>query len=811
MVEQVEIILSAEEKKALQAINRLDKRLGKLTAAAEKNTGLIESNFNKLSQAANVAIGNIVGTLTLRLFDTLRRLPAEAFDAFRDFERGLIGVGKTTDITGRQLNELGDDIQRLAKQTPFATDQLLEIAKAAGQLGVRGREDIINFTETIAKLGTATDIEGEAAALALTRILTVTREGTDAIDELASVIVRLGNEFAAQESEIVEFTNEVARGVAQFGVGAEEAAAIATALKSLGVDAEAGGSAIARTFDRIGVAIREGGKPLRILQELTGQTRDQLRKAFAEDSVKVFQQFIAGVGRTGEVNATLSAFGLTAVRTRKALAPLAQNTELLARSLNTAADEFQNATALEKEFQRASESLDAQITRLFNNIQVRAQEALEGDLGRAITGLVAAINKGLGDDGSEAVAKLEAELAKLEDRAESLSNLLNETGADTGSFLGDLAENAKSAIGRVFIGNLENARLEQEKLNKEIEQTRLRLLEAQVAAGQVPLTRGVQEQLEGLDQDKTPKQDPSVAAKIAADERKLELEREFQERLRAVRAEFDLLDQESALEKALAEEDLNEQKIQSIIAQLEIEKQLRDAAALSAIEDDKKREIERQKIENQNFKKRIQAEKQLNAQFTQLRNQNAQQTLQLASAVGDAIVALSGDNAIAALAISKAAAVADVFIKDAQARAAAVLAATTFAAAAGPGAPAAFAAALATFNSLITTQTTVALATIAAQTVAGAARLQSGGIVPGVPSDTDNTVINAAGGEAVLTRRDQLELLNGIRRGNFGGGGGGNHFTFNNLTIDSEERLDSLIEEMGDRLEFGGQELRGVV
>ncbi len=123
---------------------------------------------------------------------------------YADFETGLIGVGKTADLSGAELESLGKDIDELSKRMPVATDELLAIAQSAGQLGVKGSDNILKFTETVAKLGTATDLSGDQAAMALARILNVTGEALGTVDVLGSVIVALGNNFAATESQIVD-------------------------------------------------------------------------------------------------------------------------------------------------------------------------------------------------------------------------------------------------------------------------------------------------------------------------------------------------------------------------------------------------------------------------------------------------------------------------------------------------------------------------------------------------------------------------------------------------------------------------------
>ncbi len=80
---------------------------------------------------------------------------------------------------------------------------------------------------------------------------------------------------------------------------------------------------------------------------------------------------------------------------------------------------------------------------------------------------------------------------------------------------------------------------------------------------------------------------------------------------------------------------------------------------------------------------------------------------------------------------------------------------------------------------------------------------QGGGLVPGPISDTDNTLINAAGGELVLNRRQQTDLFNSINQNRIGGGGSGTVINIQgNVIADDESQVNKLIERIQDQLEF---------
>lgn len=346
-----------------------------------KDLEKVLKNTAKISGAAFVAFAASIAYVTKE---------------FADYEKALVGVGKTTNIEGKKLDAFGKKFQELSSKIPVSTNELLGIAQAAGQLGVSGEANLLKFTETVAKLGVATDLSGEEAATALTRILTVTGEGVESIDKFGSVVVALGNNFAATESEIVHMATEVSRATSIFGVSAAEAAGLSAALKSVGVRSELGGSAVGRAFRAIDSSIRSGGAALANLEQITGMTGDQLKQTFEVDSVAVFQKFIEGIGRIekggGDTTAALAAFKLKGEEILKVLPVLAQRSELVGSALEMANKEMENATALNEEAARAFDTLGSDTQIAINNFTTLAT-----NIGKQLAPEISTLIRGVSD------------------------------------------------------------------------------------------------------------------------------------------------------------------------------------------------------------------------------------------------------------------------------------------------------------------------------------------------------------------------------------------------------------------------------
>ncbi|RRQ22908.1 phage tail tape measure protein [Thiohalobacter thiocyanaticus] len=354
-------------------VERGSRRLEQFTRAgsrAERGTRRITSATERLERNVSRTLGPLRAMTGLLAGIGVSVGLGSIIREFAAFEQGLIGIGKTADLTGRDLEEMGNRVQEIARRVPVATTELLSIGQAAGQLGVKGVDNIARFTETVGKLGLASDLSGEQAATSLARILTVTGTAVSDVDRLGSTVVQLGNNFAATESEIASAATRIAQSTAQFQTTASEVAGIGAALRAVGVEAEAGGTVIGRAFQSINDAVRQGGQELDQFQKITGLTSDQLQDLFTESPTQAFQAFVEGLGRIqesgGDVTSALSSVGLEGVRVVQVLGTLATRSDVLFEALQKANEEWERNTALNEEAEKAASALNAQLDLLGN-------------------------------------------------------------------------------------------------------------------------------------------------------------------------------------------------------------------------------------------------------------------------------------------------------------------------------------------------------------------------------------------------------------------------------------------------------------
>ncbi len=288
-----------------------------------------------------------------------------------DWESAWAGVTKTVDGSASQMAELEGGLRDLAGVLPATHGEIAAVAEAAGQLGIK-REAIEGFTKTMIDLGETTNLTADQAATSMARMANIMQTAPADIDRVASTLVALGNAGASTESEILDMSLRIAGAGKQVGLTEDEVLAFANALSSVGVEAEAGGSAISRVFSTIASAVADGGEELDGFAEVAGVSSEAFATAFRDDAAGATLSFIEGLegisAEGGNVFATLENLELGDIRVRDALLRAAGAGDLFRESLALGAEEMASGNALLTEAEKRYDTTAAKMEIARNNI-----------------------------------------------------------------------------------------------------------------------------------------------------------------------------------------------------------------------------------------------------------------------------------------------------------------------------------------------------------------------------------------------------------------------------------------------------------
>lgn len=288
-----------------------------------------------------------------------------------DFESAFAGVRKTVDATEEEFSALSEGIRAMAKELPASAVEIAGVSEAAGQLGI-ANEHILSFTRTMIDLGESTNMSADTAATNLARLANITQMPQTEFDKLGSTIVALGNNLATTEAEIVEMGLRLAGAGSQIGMTEAEILGFAGSLSSVGIAAEAGGSAFSKVMIEMQLATETGGENLENFASVAGMTTDQFARAFREDASQALIAFISGL--QGAESQGMSAIkvlddiGITEVRMRDALLRAAGAGDLFAESISLGTQAWRDNVALTEEAEQRYGTTESKLKIMRNQL-----------------------------------------------------------------------------------------------------------------------------------------------------------------------------------------------------------------------------------------------------------------------------------------------------------------------------------------------------------------------------------------------------------------------------------------------------------
>jgi TP901 family phage tail tape measure protein len=287
-----------------------------------------------------------------------------AVKAAINWESAWTGVLKTVEGTPQQLAKVEKGLRDLATTLPASHREIAAVAEAAGQLGI-ATDDVVGFTRVMIDLGETTNLTADEAATAIAQMMNVMQTAPEDVGRLGAALVELGNNGASTERDIIEMAQRISGAGAIINLSEADVLALANALASVGIEAEAGGTAISTAMVKMADAVASGGESVAGFADVAGMSAQQFTQAFETDPARAIQAFVEGLARIdasgGNVFATLKDLELGNIRTRDSLLRLAGAGDLLGQSLDDGARAWEENTALIDEAAKRYDTAEAKI------------------------------------------------------------------------------------------------------------------------------------------------------------------------------------------------------------------------------------------------------------------------------------------------------------------------------------------------------------------------------------------------------------------------------------------------------------------
>lgn len=311
------------------------------------------------------------------------------------FETAWAGVEKTVDGNAKQMKALQKELLTITKNMPQSTKEIFGVAEAAGQLGIE-RKNIAKFSKTMLDLGVATNMTSEEAATSLARFANITKMPQKNFDRLGATVVDLGNHFATTEKEIVDMGLRLAGQGKQVGMTEAQIMGLATAMSSVGINAEAGGSAMTIVMKKINNAVYSGGSKLNGFAKLAGMSAGEFKKAWKEDAATALDAVVHGLEKSGKqgknLTGILADLGIKGIRESDVMLRLSGNADLLTRALSVSGKAWKENTALLNEANKRYKTFDSQVG-ITKKVMSEFLRAIGTPIKNVLTDLMQSLNK----------------------------------------------------------------------------------------------------------------------------------------------------------------------------------------------------------------------------------------------------------------------------------------------------------------------------------------------------------------------------------------------------------------------------------
>jgi len=338
------------------------------------------STINQTERHTN-SLGNSVDNLTNRfakmghiaasalIFNEIAQGTNNTISTFKTLEDAEIGVEKTTGLMAVEFDKLITKLDDMSTaMSGFEVENLYTIAEAAGQLGIKGVDDLTKFTETIAKIEITSEMSADEAGKTFAKLSKTLDEPIDNIETLASIFNELSNNTNANVQNLSMFTLRLAGAGKLVGLTSAEILALGATLNETGNNFEVGGSAINRLLMKMSADTKD-------FAEAMGADFEQFALTMQNEPIKALQQFfnhMQSLNSSSQVE-FLRKLQLDGVESSSVLLKMAGSTDTLAKSLKIANDEAKLGTSIQLEYETASKALSMEQTKASSELKLFAK------------------------------------------------------------------------------------------------------------------------------------------------------------------------------------------------------------------------------------------------------------------------------------------------------------------------------------------------------------------------------------------------------------------------------------------------------
>ncbi|WP_265045233.1 MULTISPECIES: phage tail tape measure protein [unclassified Wolbachia] len=346
--------LVSDQYKLSSSIETLKGKYSKLGSAIRSHQSFLASKAHFKSQ--------IIETIGLGL--TL----AAPIKVAIDFESAMADVTKVVEFNKetKEVDKFAQKLKEMSRTIPLSAAELAQIAASGGQLGIK-KEDLFNFTETVAKMSTAFDMSAEQAGDSIAKLSNVYGIDVSEMEHVGNVINHLSDNTAAKAKDMVEALAIVGGTAKQFGLKFEQTSSLVNAFISLGKQPAKAATAINALLSKLQTAEEQGGDFKAALEQM-GITAEEIVQRISENGEEALLYFFQTLKKMDNQERSTVLMKLFGQEYQDDIALLAGSFNKYEDAIKLLADTEEYKSSLQKEFKNRADTTASKLRLLRNAI-----------------------------------------------------------------------------------------------------------------------------------------------------------------------------------------------------------------------------------------------------------------------------------------------------------------------------------------------------------------------------------------------------------------------------------------------------------
>jgi TP901 family phage tail tape measure protein len=290
-----------------------------------------------------------------------------------NFETAMADVSRVVKFANKaEKNLYAQQIKDLTDIIPMQAEHIAAITAAGGALGIQ-KNELLKFTQNVAKASFTFDMDTGAASETIAAIMNIYQMGVDEAKELTDAINKVSNTVNVKARDMMETMAGIGENAKVFKLTGEQAAALAGSFLSLSKSPQIAETAINTLLSKLQTAPKQGKEFQDMLKQL-GVDADTLADNIQANPQTALDNFLEQLNNADKDEQAKIFKNLMGESYSNDMAPLVGSLTQYRKALDSVSEKEKYLNSLEEDFAEKTKDTATQIILMKNSLNKVAIE-----------------------------------------------------------------------------------------------------------------------------------------------------------------------------------------------------------------------------------------------------------------------------------------------------------------------------------------------------------------------------------------------------------------------------------------------------